>query len=120
MDIFDETIQKAKGVFDSAVKKTEEFVLVGKQKISVSALENKLLKAYAELGRLQFKTLKNSEIDDPEVSAAVLEIKQIICDIKQALGEMEAVDGKPTCPRCKNRAPKGSEFCNKCGARVIK
>lgn len=120
MDVFDETIQKAKNVFDSAVKKTGEFVLVGKQKISVSALESKLTKAYAELGKLQFKTLKNSEIEDPKVLNAVSEIKQILFEIKQTLEEIEKIDGKPICPKCKNRAPKGSEFCNKCGERFLK
>lgn len=115
--MFDETVQKAKCVFDSAVKKTGEFVLIGKQKISISALENKLLKAYAELGKLQFKALKNLEIEDPEVSSAVSEIKKIIYEIKIALEEIEKIDGKPVCPKCKNRAPKGSEFCNKCGTQ---
>ena len=120
MDVFDETVQKAKVVFDSAIKKTGELVLVGKQKISVSSLECKLSKAYAELGKLQFKTLKDSDIEDPEVLAVVLEIKQIISDMKRAIDEMNAIDGKPTCPKCKNRAPKGSEFCNKCGSRITK
>ncbi len=117
MDVFDETIQKAKIALDSAVKKTGNIVSVGKQKISVSALDYKLTKAYAELGKLQYKALKNSEIEDPEVLATVLEIKQIISEIKHTLEELEKIDGKPTCPKCKNRAPKGSEFCNKCGER---
>lgn len=117
MDKFDKTVQKAKNVFESAVKKTEEFVIVGKQKISVTALENKLTKAYAELGKLQFKSLKDSDNLEPEVFSAVSEIKEIIGEIKALLTEIEKVDGKPMCPNCKNKAPIGSEFCNKCGTR---
>ena len=88
MDSFDKTVQKAKDVFDIAVNKTGEFVNVSKLKISVANLNNKLEKAYAELGKVQFKVLKDSNLENPQTSAAVFEIKRIINEIKDLLEEI--------------------------------
>ena len=118
MDTFDKTVQKAKDVFDIAVKKTGEFVNVSKQKISVANLNSKLTKAYAQLGKLQFEALKDADVDNSEVSAAILEIKQIISEIKILLDEIDAAEEKITCPKCGSRVPLKSAFCNKCGERV--
>jgi len=118
MDIFDETVQKAKTAFGIAVKKTGDFVSVSKQKFSVVNLENKLTKAYAELGKLQFKELKDVDIENPEVASAVFEIKQIISEIKILLDEIDENEGKITCPKCGGKSPSGSTFCNKCGEHL--
>lgn len=115
MDAFDKTVQKAKNVLGIAVNKTGEFVNVSKLKISVAALDSKLEKAYAELGKLQFKSLNESEIENPEVSAAVFEIKHIISEIKTLLDEIDKTEGKLTCPKCGCKVPAKSAFCNKCG-----
>ena len=116
MDKFEETLQKAKDIFDVAVKKTGDFVSVSKQKISVTGLENKLNNAYAQLGKLQYKTLKDSEIDDPAISSAVCEIKHLISEIKVLLDEIDEAQGKCTCSKCGEKSPAKSAFCNKCGA----
>lgn len=117
MDVFDKTVQKAKSIFDVAVDKTGEFVNTGKLKISVASLNNKLEKAYAELGKLQFKALKDADIENVDVSAVVVEIKHIRSQIKQLLEEIDAAEGKITCPKCGSKSPAKSAFCNKCGER---
>lgn len=115
MDKFEETFQKAKDIFDVAVKKTGDFVSVSKQKISVSGLENKLNNAYAELGKLQYNTLKDAEIEDHALSSAVGEIKNLIGEIKALTDEIDEAEGKITCTKCGEKSPTGSAFCNKCG-----
>ena len=115
MDAFDKTVQKAKSAFDIAVTKTGEFVNIGKLKLSVANFNNKLEKAYAELGKVQFKYLKDTNIEDEEASAAVIEIKHIRNEIKQLLEEIDKAEGKITCPKCGSKAPAKSTFCNKCG-----
>lgn len=117
MDAFEKTVQKAKDAFDIAVNKTGEFVNVSKLKISVANLNGKLEKAYAALGKIQFNTLKEADIENAEVSAAVIEIKHIRSEIKQLLKEIDSVEGKITCPKCGSKAPAKSAFCNKCGER---
>ena len=115
MDKFEETFQKAKDIFDVAVKKTGDFVSVSKQKISVSGLENKLNSAYAELGKLQYENLKDAEIEDPALSSAVVEIKNLISEIKTLMDEIDEAEGKITCTICGEKSPADSAFCNKCG-----
>ena len=118
MDSFDKTVQKAKTAFDVAVNKTSEFVNIGKLKISVANLNNKLQKAYAQLGKIQYKSLKDVNVENAEVSAAVLEIKRIRDEMKKLLQEIDAVEGKITCPKCGSKVPAKSAFCNKCGERL--
>ena len=62
-----------------------------------------------------FKYLKDANIEDEEVSAAVIEIKHIRNEIKQLLEEIDKAEGKITCPKCGSKAPAKSTFCNKCG-----
>ena len=115
MDKFEETFQKAKDIFDVAVKKTGNFVSVSKQKISVSGLENKLNSAYAELGKLQYEKLKDAEIEDPALSSAVVEIKNLISEIKTLMDDIDEAEGEITCTKCGEKSPADSAFCHKCG-----
>ena len=117
MDSFDKTVQKAKSALDIAVNKTGEFVNLGKLKISAANLNNKLEKAYAELGKIQFKTLKDVDVENSQVNSIILEIKQIRKESKQLLEKIDSIEGKITCPKCGSRAPVKSFFCNKCGER---
>lgn len=115
MDAFDKTVQKTKDAFDVVFKKTEEFVSVGKQKLSVANLNNKLNKAYAKLGKLQFGQIKSSDYLNPEVAKVVSEIKKLITEIKALNDEIDLAEGKITCSKCGSKAPAKSQFCNNCG-----
>lgn len=117
MDAFDETVQKTKSAIDIVIKKTGDFVSVSKLKISLNNLESKLAKSYAELGKLQYRALKDDEIEDMAVASAVFEIRQNLSEIKALLKEIEKAEGKRLCPKCKSKVPTDSVFCNKCGER---
>ena len=116
MDTFDSTVQKAKEVFDTAVKKTGNFVSVSKRKIELSTLYGKLEKAYAKLGKIQYNKIKNEETDDVKTSSVIVEIKHILNDIKNLKEEIDKAEGKIECPKCGKNAPANSSFCNYCGA----
>lgn len=117
MDNFDNTVQKAKDAFDIVFKKTEDLVNIGKQKLSVSNLNNKLNKAYANLGKLQFDLIKDSDNQTEAVAACVSEIKQLKSDIKKLMNEIDNAEGKVTCAKCKAKSPAKSLFCSNCGER---
>lgn len=117
MDTFDKTVQKAKDVFDIAVNKTGEFVNVSKLKFSVASLNNKLEKKYAQLGRTQFKMLKDTNVENAEIASTVADIKHIISEIKGLLREIDELEGKITCKKCGCKVPNNSMFCNNCGER---
>ncbi len=118
MSSFDDTILKAKEVFDIAAKKTGEFVSVSKQKIKISSLYGQLNTAYATLGKRCYNELKNNEVDDPEVAANIEQIKQYIAEIKTLQAEVDEMEGKVPCPECGQRVNKNSAFCNHCGFKV--
>ena len=117
MDNFDNTVQKAKDAFDIVFKKTEDLVNIGKQKLSVANLNNKLNKAYANLGKLQFDLIKDSNDQTEVVAVLVSEIKQLKAEIKTLMNEIDSAEGKITCTKCNAKSPAKSSFCSNCGER---
>lgn len=118
MNSFDDTILKAKEVFDIAAKKTGEFVSVSAQKIKISSLYSKLNSSYSMLGKRCFNELRNNEVDDPEVAALIDEIKGYIAEIKTLKDEVDDIEGKVTCKKCGRKVNKTSAFCNFCGCKI--
>ncbi len=89
MDFFENAVSKAKDVFDVACKKTGEAVNLGKQKLDIAALENKIAKDYERLGRIYFEQIK--ETDDlneavAKIKNAILEKQANIEKIKEEMG----------------------------------
>ena len=118
MDAFDETIQKAKDIFDTACKKTEEVVNVQKLRLDLSSVENRLNKSYATLGRLQFVKIKDEESSDPEISTVVQDIKEKISEIEELRAKITELTGKINCPSCGATLPSNASFCSRCGSKV--
>lgn len=118
MDALDQTVEKAKEIFNVACKKTGEVVTLQKQKIDLAALENKLNKSYAKLGRLVFERMKDTEIDSPAIAEVVLDIKGRLFDVERLRDEISKAQGKITCAECGAKVPASSSFCNFCGARL--
>ncbi len=117
MDNFDNTVQKAKDAFDIVLKKTGDFVNVGKQKISAASLNSKLNKEYAKLGKIYFDLIKDSDNQTQDVADLVSEIKQLEVEIKNLMAEIDSAEGKITCSKCKAKSPAKALFCSNCGER---
>lgn len=118
MNEFDNVIQKAKDIFSVTAQKTESFVNLSKQKLSLSTLYNKLDKAYSLLGKKVFIEIKNNKIDDSETSAIVDDIKRLLSEIKLLQNEIDNAEGKVYCSNCGKKSPSGSAFCNFCGEKI--
>jgi CHASE3 domain sensor protein len=118
MDNFDNTVQKAKDAFDIVFKKTEDLVNVGKQRLNLANLNNKLNKAYASLGKLQFELIKDLDNENSAVASYVSEIKKLKSDIKNLMDEIDSAEGKITCSKCNAKSPAKSLFCSNCGERL--
>ena len=118
MNEFDNVIQKAKDIFSVTAQKTESFVNLSKQKLSLSTLYNKLDKAYSLLGKKVFIEIKNNEIDDSETSGLVNDIKNLLSEIKLLQDEIDNAEGKVHCSNCGKKSPSGSAFCNFCGEKI--
>lgn len=118
MDFLDNAVSKAKEVFDVAYKKTEEAVNTGKQKFDVAAIENKLNKDYAKLGKIYYALIKDSEDlkgETLKIKTAIDEKNAKIEELKQQINDTK---NKRTCHNCGNAVDKQSLYCNTCGAKL--
>lgn len=118
MDIFNDSVNTVKNLFDVARKKTGEAVSVGKQKIDISSMENKLAKSYTELGRAYFASVKDSDVQDEDLYKYVEDIRKQEEEIKSAKEELYKMQAKRLCPNCGKPIGTDSVFCNFCGQKV--
>lgn len=119
MDFFDDVFEKAKNVFDVAKNKTEEAVIIGKQKYDVAAMESRLNKSYNALGRLCYENYKNDAESSDEIKALISEITSETEAIENARAEIAKMKNKRICPKCGETVAEASVFCNRCGERLI-
>ncbi len=118
MEFLDDVLNKARGVLDSAYKKTEKAVNVSKQKMDISSMRQAIARRYEKLGREVIKEF-DDETDLPaEIASIVADIREREQILKLAEEELGESSGKTACPSCgiKNRA--GAKFCNGCGAAL--
>ncbi len=118
MDTFDAALQKAKGIFDSACKKTDEVVNVGKLKFELSSAESKLEKAFCALGKAQYNVLKDKEDLEIEAKALVLDVNDKLSDVENLRNEITKLTGKGVCGECGAALTNGAAFCSSCGKKV--
>ena len=120
MGFFDETLEKAKGMFDVAAKKTEEVAALGKQKYDIAALKAKLSKNYEALGMIYYNSLDFDNIGDEETKLTVMRIRENLADIEKANAELLKLKNKKVCPVCSVGVDPKSAYCNACGAKLDK
>lgn len=118
MDSFDKTVEKAKEIFNTACQKTGEVVNIQKLKIDLAALKSRLNKAYALLGEIQYKKIKDTDLEDATVKVAVLEIKNLLQEVNSLKEEIDNLQGKQTCGNCGARVDQDASFCKVCGVRL--
>lgn len=117
MDFLDQTVGKAKEIFEVACKKTEEAVSTGKQKLDIAALENKLNKEYRLLGKLYYICVKNgAQTDLEDVIKTIDSIKE---QIESKEKEILENSNKKVCSNCGKKVDDDAIFCKACGQKQI-
>lgn len=119
MDFINDTLDKAKDLFSAAKQKTEEAVNVGKQKLDIASVENKISKLYAKLGKEAFSFLAEKEDLPEEIADIIAEIKEnkeLLAVQKEQLGKLQH---KRECTKCGCVVAEDAVFCNKCGEKLI-
>lgn len=87
MEFLDQTVQKAKEIFEIAYQKTGDAVNTGKQKLEIASLENKLNKEYRLLGKLYYNAYKSGE--EVDLDNIIQNIDAIKKQIKLKKEELE-------------------------------
>lgn len=111
---FDNILVKAKEVFESAYKKTENVVSAQKQRFDASSIEAKLAKNYEELGKICYGAYLNEKItvSDLGLKGEISTTASVIEELKKDLLKTK---NKKVCPHCNCETDKSSSFCNDCG-----
>lgn len=118
MSFLDDAINKTKEVFDVACKKTDEVVTTQKQKFSISSLESKREKDFADLGRIYFELVKNDDNLTDEARNLVDAISEKNEEIARLNQDIQNTKNKRICPNCKANIDANSVYCNVCGAKL--
>ena len=116
MSIFDDTVVKAKEVWDIAGKKTNDIITVQKLKMSIASLKSQLSKMYESLGRL----CSDSLTGPPSVSMLELmsEIEERIAEIKQLEKKLALLRGEKICSACGTKNMSDASYCYNCGNKL--
>lgn len=117
VEFFDETLNRAKEVFDVACQKTGEVVSTEKKRIEISVLKSKNEKDFAVLGKIYFEKLKSGEAD-PQASELVSRISERKNQISELYSEIQNMKNKAVCKACGAAIEKNSAYCNLCGNKV--
>ena len=116
---FDNILNKAKDVFETAYKKADGAISVQKQKFDIAGLENKLSKDYETLGKLCFEEMqKGAFADNQDFLNVAEEIKIKTAQLEELQAEVLKAKNKKRCVKCGAAIEKGSAFCNACGESV--
>ena len=117
---FDNILNKAKDVFETAYKKADDAISVQKQKFDVAGLENKLAKDYEALGRLCFGEMQKGAFSDNDAFCSFYdEIKSKTTQIEELKKDILKSKYKKLCPKCNAAIDKNSNFCNVCGEKFF-
>ncbi len=113
MDSFEGALNKAKEMASAAYKKTEEAIIIQKQKLELVSLNTKLNDAFSSLG----KALYNKDIDLSGEEEIVNEIKALEEQIAALNSEIRKAKCKDNCVVCGKEIEKDAAFCSHCGAK---
>lgn len=114
-EYIDNAVVKAKEVFEVAVKKTEEVVTVEKLKYNLSVTKNSREKDLADLGKIYYKILKETEDFDENTEELFNSITEKTAKIKELREEISNVKNKKYCNNCGSFVTNDSSYCKNCG-----
>lgn len=116
MDKFDDVLQKAKDMAETAYKKTGDAIDIGKQRVEIASLNGKISNLYEQLGRKAIEDLKETENED--VCLIINNIKSLEDKVEELKTNILNTKGKVVCPNCKKELDINTKFCSYCGAKV--
>ncbi len=118
MGLFENAVNTARSAAKTVGKKAEEVLVLSRNKLSISELENKLEASYASLGMLYYNYLENGTTDPEKEQALVREIDGIHAAVRELKENINEMRNRVTCPACAAANDSQAVFCSQCGARL--
>ncbi|MCR4998741.1 MAG: zinc-ribbon domain-containing protein [Lachnospiraceae bacterium] len=112
MDIIDRIGETITQVGNAAGQKAKDVSEYAKLTSELHSLEKKQQDLFLELGKRFFE--ENMDSKDEAVEA----LKEIAADVDHLKEQIAGLKGGDSCPSCGAVVPKGSKFCNSCGAKL--
>lgn len=118
MGVFEDVVSKAKNAADYAGRKTGEFVEVSKLRLSAAELQDKINKAFQELGYVVYESGKDGT--DPaealkEKSASIDSLYEQLAAVNEKIAELRRLK---KCAACDFANPEDANYCLRCGAKL--
>lgn len=119
MATFDDVVDKAKDLAETAGKKAERVVEVSKLKLQVSQINADIRRAYEKLGSAVYNMKKANYEDEELIASVVEEIDDLVEDRASTEAKLAVLKNQVICDTCGAKNPQEAVYCVKCGSRLV-
>lgn len=118
MGYFDDVISRTKSMAEVVSKKSAEAIEISKRKIELVDCKNRLNRAYAVLGKLEYDSIYGKGLDEAAVTNAVKEIDETAAKVRRIEEDLQTLQDTRICPACGSEVKNNSLYCSQCGASI--
>jgi ribosomal protein L40E len=119
MSTFDNVLDKAKDIAETAGKKAEKVVEISKLKLRVSQINSEAKKAYEKLGSAVYHMKKANYEDEGLIASVVEEVDELYAERAKVEARLASLQNQVICSTCGAKNPEDAVFCVKCGNRLF-
>jgi len=118
MDMFDSFMEKAKGAYDVAAKKTGELVEISKIKLECVKVNNEIKRLYEKLGSAVYSMVKANFENQDVIDSITEEIDESLAKLSKLNEKLSDIKNINICSVCGCKNPEDNYYCSKCGTRI--
>ena len=119
MSAFDDVVDKAKDIAETAGKKAEKVVEVSKLKLRVSQINSEAKKAYEKLGSAVYHMKIANYEDEGLIASVVEEVDGLYAERAKIEARLASLKNQVICDTCGAKNPEDAVYCVKCGSRLF-
>lgn len=102
-----------------ALDKTTNAVDITKLNLAKGEAESKINKLYAKIGEVIYGEYKDGAEFDGVIGESLIEIDKFKEEVEDLKAQLAALKSTAPCANCGQQNDKTSEYCSKCGAKLI-
>ena len=117
MSLFEDLSKRVTDTAKAAAKKSSEVVEVTKLNLSIGSEEDKIKKAYTEIGKAVYEVFSKGEEVNEAFKGQCEQISTYEDNIKEMRVKILDLKALKVCVACGAELENGILFCSKCGAK---